>query len=101
VIAAGKDFDAGMKEFVGEARSDTETGGGVFAVGDAQINLLLGEDVREPIVNDAAAGRANDVADEENAHRAEQSMRRSEEKSKSGREILRFAQDDNASQEEC
>jgi hypothetical protein len=71
-----------MKKFVSEARGDAETGGGIFAVGDAEINLLLGEDVRETVVNDATAGRADDVADEENAHSARESKGRGEEKSK-------------------
>jgi hypothetical protein len=64
VVAAREDFDAAGEQFVGDARRDAEAGGGIFAIGDAEINFALGEDVREPVVNDLAAGRADDVADE-------------------------------------
>ena len=47
-----------------DSRRDAEAGRGVFAIGDAEIDLALREDVREPVVNDLAAGRADDVADE-------------------------------------
>ena len=63
MVAAGEDFDAAGEQFVGDARRDAEAGGGIFAVGDAEIDFALGEDVREPVVNDLAAGRADDVAD--------------------------------------
>ena len=68
VVAAGEDFNAGAEKLLGEARRDAEAGGGIFAVGDAQIDFALGEDVREPVVNDLAAGRADDVADENYSH---------------------------------
>jgi hypothetical protein len=64
VVAAGEDFDATGEQFLGDARRDAEAGGGVFAVGDAEIDFALGENVRKPVVNDLAAGRADDVADE-------------------------------------
>jgi hypothetical protein len=63
MVAAGEDFDAAGEQFVGDTRCDAEAGGGIFAVGDAEIDFALGEDVREPVVNDLAAGRADDVAD--------------------------------------
>jgi hypothetical protein len=65
VIAAGEDFDPAGEQFLGDARRDAEAGGGIFAVGDAEINFALGKDVREPVVNDLAAGRADDVADKQ------------------------------------
>jgi hypothetical protein len=64
VIAAGDDFDPAGKKILGDARRDAETGGGVFAVGDAEVYFALRENVREPVVNDLAAGRAYDVANE-------------------------------------
>ncbi len=64
MIAAGDHFDAAGEQILGNARRDAEARGGIFAVGDAEIDLALGEDVREPVVNDLAAGRTYDVADE-------------------------------------
>jgi hypothetical protein len=64
VVAAGKDFDAGVQEVVGDLGSDPEARCGIFAVGDAQIDLALDEDVRQPVVDDFAARGAYDVADE-------------------------------------
>ena len=66
VVAAGDHFDAGGEQILGEARRDAEAGGGIFAVGDAEIDVALREDVREAVVNDLAAGRADNVSDEEN-----------------------------------
>jgi len=68
VIAAGEDVDAVVEEFVGEARGDAETGGGIFAVGDDQIDFLLSDDVGEALADDVASRGANDVTDEENTH---------------------------------
>jgi len=42
----------------------SKTGSGIFSIGDAEINLPLHQDVRQAVVNDLAAGRANDVSDE-------------------------------------
>jgi hypothetical protein len=64
VIAAGNHFDAAGKKILGDARRDAKSGRGVFAVGDAQIDFALRENVGEPVVNDLAAGRTDDVADE-------------------------------------
>jgi hypothetical protein len=65
VIAAAQDFDAGGEKLFGEARSDAEAGSGIFAIGDAEVDLALLEDVVEAVVDDFAAGRADDVTDEE------------------------------------
>jgi hypothetical protein len=65
VIAAGDHLDAGGQQAFCDFRRDAEPGSGVFAVGDTQIDLPLREDVRQPVVNDLAPGRAYDVADEE------------------------------------
>jgi hypothetical protein len=64
VIAAGDYFDPACKKVFGDARRDAETGGGVFAVGDAEVNFALRQNVCEPVVNDPAARRAYDVANE-------------------------------------
>ena len=55
VVSAGDHFDARGEQFLGDARRDAEAGGGIFAVGDAQIDLALREDIREAVVHDLAA----------------------------------------------
>jgi hypothetical protein len=62
VIAAGDYFDPACKKVFGDTRRNAKTGGGVFAVGNAEVNFALRENVCEPVVNDLAAGRAYDVA---------------------------------------
>ncbi len=68
VIAAGEDVDSVVEKFVGQARGDAESGSGIFAIGDDQIDFFLGHDVGETVANDLASWRANDVTDEENTH---------------------------------
>ncbi len=68
VVAAGEHLDAEAEQFFGDFRSDAEAGGGIFAVGDDQINLLVLHKVGEALLNDQASGRADDVADEKGAH---------------------------------
>jgi len=64
VVAAGEDFDPAGEQILGDFGRDAETRGGVLAVGDAEIDLPLREDVRQPLVDDLAAGRTNDIANE-------------------------------------
>ena len=64
VISAGEHIGAPREEFLRDPRRDAETGGGVLAVDNAQVDSPLREDVREPVMNDLAAGRADDIADE-------------------------------------
>ena len=45
VIAAGQDVDAVVKKFIGQARGDAKPGCGVFAVGDDQVDFLLGHNI--------------------------------------------------------
>ena len=76
VIAAGEDVDAVVEKFIGEARGDAETGGGIFAVGDDQIDFLLGDDVGEAVADDLASRGADNVTDEENTHAGSLQMMR-------------------------
>jgi hypothetical protein len=62
VIAAADHFNAAGKEFLGEARRDSEAGSGIFAIGDAEIDAALRENVRQAVVNDFSAGRADNVS---------------------------------------
>ena len=43
-----------------------KSGSGIFAVGNAEVDLALREDVRETVVNDFAARRSDNVTDKEN-----------------------------------
>ena len=68
VIAAGEHVDAVLQQFLRNTRGDAESRGGVFAVGNDQVDVLVLDEVGEPVTNNLAAGRPHDVADEENAH---------------------------------
>ena len=68
VIAGGEDVDAEVEKLVDDLRSDAEAAGGVFAVGDNQVDAVLlltsRADARWTMVR---PGPSEDVADEENA----------------------------------
>jgi hypothetical protein len=64
VIPARDHFNARGQELFGKTRGDAETGGGVFAVGNAQVDDSLREDVPQALVHDLAARRTHNVADE-------------------------------------
>ena len=68
VIAAGENGDAGAEQLLGEARRDAEAGGGVLAIGDDQVQLLVGDHVGQALGDDPAAGRTDNVSDEKNPH---------------------------------
>ena len=57
VIAGGDDVDAEFEQLLGDLRSDAEAAGGVFAVGDGEIDAVLLLQFRQALVNDGAAGR--------------------------------------------
>lgn len=62
MVSAGEDVGTRREEILGDSRRDAEAGRGVFTIDDADVDFALGEDVREPVVNDLAAGRTYDVA---------------------------------------
>jgi hypothetical protein len=64
VISAGQDIGACGEQILRDSWRHAEAGRGVFAIDDAKLDSALREDVREPVVNDLAAGRAYDVANE-------------------------------------
>jgi hypothetical protein len=68
VVSAGENLDSHPKKLFGEAWSDAEAGSGVFAIGDAEIDLAVREDIRKALTHDSAAGRADNVTDEQNSH---------------------------------
>ncbi len=65
MVSAGEDVGACREKILGDPRRDAEAGRGVFAIDDAEIYFTLREDIREPVVNDLAAGRAYDIANKQ------------------------------------
>jgi hypothetical protein len=59
---------AEIEELFGDGGGDVEAAGGVFAVDDEEIDGVGFKDVGEVLAYDVAAGRSEDVADEENVH---------------------------------
>ena len=68
VVAGGDDVSAEVEELFCDGGRDAEAAGGVFAVDDEEIYGVGFEDVGEVLAYDVAAGRTEDVADEENVH---------------------------------
>jgi hypothetical protein len=68
VVAGGDDMRTEVEEFFGDGGGDAEAAGGVFAVDDEEVDGVGFEDVGEVLAYDVAAGRSEDVADEENVH---------------------------------
>jgi hypothetical protein len=64
VVSSGDHIDPAGEQFLCETGRDAESGSGVFAVRDAEVDLSLRKDVRESVQDDLATGRTNDVADE-------------------------------------
>ena len=56
------------EEFFGDRRSDAEAAGGIFGVGDGQVDVVGLLDVLQMIGYNLAARRGEDVADEEDVH---------------------------------
>ncbi len=68
MVAAGQDVDSQAEEFLGDLGRDAETARGVFAVGYAEIDLVLLEDVFQVVGDNGAAYVGEDVADKKNVH---------------------------------
>ncbi len=89
VVAAGEYVNAGIEQFLCEARRDAEPGGSVFAIGNHQIDALRFDQIGEAVVNDLAAGRAADVSDEEDTHvREDKRVRGEGQRGQAGRDKL-------------
>ena len=62
MIAAGKDVEPIAEQLIGERRRDAEPAGGIFRVGDRQMNLFGRDDIFQMPRDKAAAGRGENVA---------------------------------------
>jgi hypothetical protein len=65
MVAECDDVRAGGEQPVGESRRDPSAVRGVLAVEDAEADLELVAQGSQPLLNQPAAGDAEDVADEE------------------------------------
>jgi hypothetical protein len=68
VVATCDYVDPIRQQVVGDFGGDAEAGSGIFAIGDDEVDLAVRDEVREPIADDLATGRADDVTNEEYAH---------------------------------
>ena len=68
VVAAGNHFNSALQQLLGDARGDAEARSGIFAISDDQVDMLVLDDVGKAVAHNLSAGRADDVADKENAH---------------------------------
>jgi hypothetical protein len=68
MIAGGDDIDAGGKDFVGDFAGDAGPAGGVFAVGDDEIESVLLAEFGEEFLDRAPARLPYDIANEKKVH---------------------------------
>ena len=68
VVAGGDDVGAEIEEFLGERGRDAEAAGRIFTVDDEEVDGVGSKQVGQVGLDDAAAGGAEDIADEENIH---------------------------------
>jgi hypothetical protein len=68
MIAGGDDVHSGGEDFLGGPGCDARTAGGIFAVGDDEIELVALTKFRHQRLDRLASRFAHDVADEKNFH---------------------------------
>jgi hypothetical protein len=57
-----------IEELFCDGGREAEAAGGVFAVDDEEIDVVGFKDMGQVFADDVAAGRAKDIADEEDIH---------------------------------
>jgi len=68
MIAGREEVDAGGKHLLGGLMRQTEPAGGVLAVGDDDVDVMLFADEREMFGERLATGRADDVGDRKDGY---------------------------------
>jgi hypothetical protein len=68
MVAAGDYLHAGGEDFLRRGGRDTRTTGGIFPVGDDQMNAVLLPQFRNEFPYGTPARLPHDVADEKNLH---------------------------------
>ena len=68
MVASGEHFNAQAQQLFHDGRRYAKAGGGIFGIGDDQIDLLGGDQARQALTHNGASGTSKDIADEKNAH---------------------------------
>ena len=68
MISRGEHLDAQAQELFHDGRRDAEAGGGIFGIGDDQIDFFAGDNPRQAVANDGASRTPKNIADKQNAH---------------------------------
>ena len=68
VIAGGKDLDTHLEEFFRKGGRYAEAGGSILAVCDDQVDAVLLDKSRQPVLDDSSSRPPKDVTDKKNAH---------------------------------
>jgi hypothetical protein len=64
VVSAGENVGTGGEKLLGDPGRNAKSGRGILTIDYAEVYFALLEDVREPVVNNLAAGRTYDVTNE-------------------------------------
>jgi hypothetical protein len=67
VVAEREHVDAGREQLVGELGCDSDTVGDVFPIGNAEVDVELLAQPRQPLLDRAETRPAVDVGDEEDS----------------------------------
>jgi hypothetical protein len=68
MVAKRDDIDPGGDQFFINSGGNARTAGGIFTIGDDQIELLPLNERTDGAANDLPPGLADDIADEEKTH---------------------------------
>lgn len=68
VVAGGEDVDAGSQQLVRDLRRDAEACGGVFDVGDAEVDVVVPEDPRQLFLDQPSSRPSKNITDGKNPH---------------------------------
>src|SRR5260221_6887021 len=68
MVAGGDGVHAAAKQFLGDVRRDAVAAGGIFAVGDDDVETVRLSQLGQEFLDRAPAWRPDDVADEQNFH---------------------------------
>jgi hypothetical protein len=69
VIARSHDVYAPIEQLVADLASDAKASGGILGVGDDDVDGMVFDQARQSALDDIPPGTADDVTNEQNAHR--------------------------------
>src|SRR5262249_13990511 len=76
VVAGGKHLYAQSQKLLDKGRCDAEASGGVFAIGQHEIDLVPSDQGGKLLAHNRATRTSEDVANEKNTHSYDSSIRR-------------------------